>query len=790
MTPDEKQAFKIRMVEAEESVKKAISLTETTRPGQLVIEVEELKLLVYESLKASELLLEIANMSLDDSWDLKNSSIPKGATKPFKTKRNQKMSVSREDDRYSTKLYEIPFRITAFIRELEKQLKEPNESWSEEQLKEQRQIVKSALAQIEAAQKNLQPSQGSFFSRVSADHAQKLFDKEQDCLKRGKYDFEEHLRAIGAPMRNRINEAEKAEKAKEKAEAIEQREKKEMRLMVRRQIERLAYTNSLLLLARHTPQLQQLNYDATKLEQQLTEQYKEDSSQISVEALEQQIKEILMTTKPAPNLILGTCTDKFAKGYEYVELYGTLGQDLPRHIAGRPPHYQHKSSAKEKQAWRTIHQSGETVLQPQDQRDRHTYIIGKSGSGKTTLMLNMIYQDLKAGNGLGVIAPEQEMLTEQILPYIPENRIDDVIYFNPADENPIPFNPLNLDPDEDADLKADEVMTIFKRIIGTEGTPRIDEILRQSIYALLTTPNTTILDIPKLLDRADPDYRHQIISQLQDEYCAHFWRDTYPQFPKDAHLPVLYRIGAFTRDKRIRNTLCRTGQSLNFRQVMDTGKVILFNLSDGILGEQNSQLLGQLIVSQFQLAVASRANIPEQQRKRFYLYIDEFQTFTNTATSSYEKILSRARKYRLAIILAHQQTGQIPSELLRDIFGNVSTMISFTVSHKDATKFSKEFLTKQPYQLAPTPPEQFVQLEVGETYCKLGRESFKMKTPLITEQPNWDIKEKILEHSRQLFASDTATPISKPKSPEPPSQPAPDEPLFTKPKIKPTGKIK
>lgn len=431
-----------------------------------------------------------------------------------------------------------------------------------------------------------------------------------------------------------------------------------------------------------------------------------------------------------------------------------------------------------------------SVIQTQPHRDRHTYIIGKSGSGKTTLMLNMIYQDLKAGNGLGVIAPEQEMLTEQILPYIPEDRLDDVIYFNPADSNPIPFNPLNLDPDEDADLKADEVMTIFKRIIGTEGTPRIDEILRQSIYALLTTPNTTILDIPKLLDRADPDYRHQIISQLQDEYCAHFWRDTYPQFPKDAHLPVLYRIGAFTRDKRIRNTLCRTGESLNLRQVMDTGKVILFNLSDGILGPANSQLLGQLIVSQFQLAVASRANIPEKERKRFYLYIDEFQTFTNTATSSYEKILSRARKYRLAIILAHQQTGQIPSELLRDIFGNVSTMISFTVSHKDATKFSKEFLTQQDNKLAPTPPEKFIELEVGETYCKLGRESFKMKTPLITEQPNWDIKEKIIEHSRQQFTSDTPTPMATSQAtPEPPTSPdEPDKPLG-KPQIKPTGRI-
>ena len=585
--------------------------------------------------------------------------------------------------------------------------------------------------------------------------------------------------------------------AKIKAQEEKEKSIRLAKIEALRRVEGQTYTDCLLLLAQYTPQLQQVNYDATKLEQQLTAQFEEAHKQInythdsgiafnsrmknnvnhvSVEAFEQQIKEILITTEPTPNLILGV---RAQEPDWYFEHYG-----YP------PGIFNSKFSDKVKQAWQTIHQSGETVLQFQPNRDRHTYIIGKSGSGKTTLMLNMIYQDLKAGNGLGVIAPEQEMLTEQILPYIPENRIDDVIYFNPADSNPIPFNPLNLDPDEDADLKADEVMTIFKRIIGSEGTPRIDEILRQSIYALLTTPNTTILDIPKLLDRADPDYRHQIISQLQDEYCAHFWRDTYPQFPKDAHLPVLYRIGAFTRDKRIRNTLCRTGESLNLRQVMDTGKIVLFNLSDGILGEQNSQLLGQLIVSQFQLAVASRANIPEQQRKRFYLYIDEFQTFTNTATSSYEKILSRARKYRLAIILAHQQTGQIPSELLRDIFGNVSTMISFTVSHKDATKFSKEFLTTQDNKLAPTPPEQFVQLEVGETYCKLGRESFKMKTPLITEQPNWDIKEKVLERSRQQFTSDTPTPMATSKpTPEPPTSPdEPDKPLG-KPQIKPTGKI-
>jgi len=218
---------------------------------------------------------------------------------------------------------------------------------------------------------------------------------------------------------------------------------------------------------------------------------------------------------------------------------------------------------------------------------------------------------------------------------------------------------------------------------------------------------------------------------------------------------------------------------------MDPGKIVLFNLSDGILGESTSQLFGQLIVSQIQQAAISRANIPEQQRRRFYLYIDEFQTFTNTAASSYEKILSRARKYKLALILAHQQTGQIPDELLRDLFGNVSTMVSFTVSHRDASRLSKEMLTVQDGQLKPTPPEKFIELNIGETYCKLGRETFKMKTFQPTEQPNWDTKAKILEQSRKQFMSETPTPTSQPKQAPEADEPGPT----TKPKIKPTGTI-
>jgi len=411
---------------------------------------------------------------------------------------------------------------------------------------------------------------------------------------------------------------------------------------------------------------------------------------------------------------------------------------------------------------------GDLVHQTQDLRDRHTYVVGKSGSGKTTLLLNMIYQDLKAGHGLAVIAPEQEMLTEQILPYIPQARLDDVIYFNPADSQPVPFNPLHLAQDEDLERKVDEVFTTFKRIVGQDSGQRMEHILRQALAALVELPDTTLLDIPELLDRENPHFRQQVISQLENSYCAKFWQREYPQLPKDAHLPIINRLGRFLSDRKIRNTLCQTGpRSLNFRKVMDTGKIVLFNLSDGILGEQNSQLLGQLIVSQFQLAVASRANMPQAERRRFYLYIDEFQTFTSTATTSYEKILSRARKYRLALILAHQQTGQIPSDLLRDIIGNVSTMVSFTVSHADATRLSKEFLTGRRYSpdaLEPTPPQEFIKLTVGQAFGKLGRQAFKMRTFPIKEKPDWQRAKEVIDRSRKRYALTRGQPSTPDKA--------------------------
>lgn len=384
-------------------------------------------------------------------------------------------------------------------------------------------------------------------------------------------------------------------------------------------------------------------------------------------------------------------------------------------------------------------------------RERHVYLIGKSGYGKTNLLRTMIFQDLAEGRGIGVIAPEQEMLTEEILPYIPAHRVDDVIYFNPADsESPVSFNPLYLDEGEDLDLKVDENFTIFNRLLSEAG-PRTNEILRQALYALTGRSGATLLDIERLLDRSDPGFRNEVIRESRDEQVVHFWRDVYALLPKDAHLPLTTRLGRFIRPKVMRSILCNPHQSLNFRRAMDEGRIMLFNLSDGILGEQNSQMLGQLVVSKFQLAVMARAAQAKQQRKNFYLYIDEFQTFTGTESSSYEKILSRARKYKLSLTLAHQQTGQLPGHLLKEIMGNVSTTICFQVSREDALKFSKELVTIYDGEVINIPEEEILKLKVGQAWCKVGQNSFLMQTYLEDQHPDSRRAAYVIERSRRNY---------------------------------------
>jgi hypothetical protein len=184
---------------------------------------------------------------------------------------------------------------------------------------------------------------------------------------------------------------------------------------------------------------------------------------------------------------------------------------------------------------------------------------------------------------------------------------------------------------------------------------------------------------------------------------------------------------------------------------MDEGKILLFNLSDGILGEQTAQLLGQLVVSKIQMAVMSRMDTPAAARRPFYLYLDEFQTFTGVAETSYEKILSRARKYKLGLILAHQQTGQLSKNLLAEIFGNVTTFITFSVAYSDAMRLSQQYIAEVGGEKIPVPTEEFVNQKVGEAIGKIGQTVFKLSTPLAPQQPNHQRAAFIIERSRQNY---------------------------------------
>lgn len=342
---------------------------------------------------------------------------------------------------------------------------------------------------------------------------------------------------------------------------------------------------------------------------------------------------------------------------------------------------------------RTVGESTVPVILPDALRARHLYVAGKSGSGKTTLIQRIALQDMAAGAGVGVIAPEAELIHEELLPFLPEERLDDVVYINPADTTrPVPINPLHIDAHEDLDLRLDETLSIFHRLIAEDGTgaPRMETILRFSLFTLMSLRGATLLDIPRLLDRTDDTFRRFAIEHLDNEEVRHFWTSVYPSFPKDAHLSLLNRLGRFLQPKVVRSILCQPGASLNVRAAMDAGRIILANLSDGILGEQNAQLLGQLIVAKFQTAAMSRADVPKAARRRFYLFVDEFQAFCGVAGTSYERILSRARKYGLSLVLAHQQTGQVPEPVMREILGNVGSLAIFRVGASDARRLGHE----------------------------------------------------------------------------------------------------
>jgi hypothetical protein len=322
-------------------------------------------------------------------------------------------------------------------------------------------------------------------------------------------------------------------------------------------------------------------------------------------------------------------------------------------------------------------------------RGRHMYIIGQTGAGKSFLLQLLTLSDIYHDQGFAIVDPHGDYATD-IMKYIPEHRLNDVVYLNPADRNfPMAFNPMEITDPAMKDHISSELVGVLKRMFESWG-PRLEYILRYTILALLDHPDSTMLDITRMLN--EKDFRKAVIRDIQDPVVKSFWITEFAswneKFASEAVAPVLNKVGAFVANPLVRNIIGQKKSAFNIRQIMDEGKILLVNLSRGQVGEDNAAILGSLIVTKIQLAAMSRADMPLEQRRPFYLYVDEFQNF---ATDSFAVILSEARKYGLNLTVANQYVSQMP-EVVRDaVFGNVGSMVSFRIGPGDSTVLGKYF---------------------------------------------------------------------------------------------------
>jgi len=382
-----------------------------------------------------------------------------------------------------------------------------------------------------------------------------------------------------------------------------------------------------------------------------------------------------------------------------------------------------------------------------DQR-QHIYIIGKTGTGKTTLLRNLIIQHIALGHGIGVIDPHGD-LAEELLNHVPPKRAHHLVYFNPGDlEFPIGLNLLANVPTDTRHLVASGIVAAFKGIWRDSWGPRLEYILYNAVSALLDCKNATLLGVNRML--TDSNYRAKVIRQIKDPFIRAFWAEEYEgydeRFKREAIAPIQNKVGQFLLNPVIRNILGQVKAKVSIPFVMDNERLFIANLSKGSLGHEKANLLGSLIVTQFQLAAMARASRPENERRDFYLFIDEFQNFS---TDVFASILAEARKYRSCLILSHQYIDQLPLPIRQAVFGNVGTLISFRVGYSDAEIMEKEFGKA-------FPATTLADLARYEAIVKLlergaNREPFraKMLPPL---QNRIGRKAKLIGQSRERFA--------------------------------------
>jgi hypothetical protein len=383
-----------------------------------------------------------------------------------------------------------------------------------------------------------------------------------------------------------------------------------------------------------------------------------------------------------------------------------------------------------------------------DDRRRHMYIIGKTGMGKTAMLTNMAVQDILNGQGVAFIDPHGEA-AEELLDFIPKERIEDVVYFNPSDlEFPLGFNIMEITDIERRHLIAEGLMGVFKKIWPDVWSARMEYILHNCILALLEYPGSTLLGINRVL--ADVAYRRAVVSKITDPVVKAFWVQEFARYTQryevEATAAIQNKVGQLISNPLIRNIIGQIESTIDMREIMDERKILIVNLSKGRIGEDSSALLGALVITKLYLAAMSRVDVPEEKRKDFFLYVDEFQNF---ATESFANILSEARKYRLSLILAHQYIAQMDETVREAVFGNVGTIVSFRIGAEDAEYLEKEFV---PIFNA----QDLVNLPKYNIYLKLmidgvAGQPFSAQTLPPFPKPEKSFREEIIEASRRKY---------------------------------------
>lgn len=388
-----------------------------------------------------------------------------------------------------------------------------------------------------------------------------------------------------------------------------------------------------------------------------------------------------------------------------------------------------------------------------EDRRRHLYVVGKSGSGKSKLLETLIIEDILHNKGVCVMDPHGDLI-QDILKYIPEHKMKDVVYLNISDLNwPMAFNPLEK---VSADMKqqvTQGLIEVFEKFFGGDWSPKIEHVFRYTTLAMLDYPDATLVGMMKML--TNRKFRQKVIPEIKDSVVKHFWANEFSswseKFDNEAILPLVNKLGQFLSNHLIRNIVAQPHNTFSFNDIMNNQKIVLIELSKGKLGEENAALLGAMMITKVYQTAMERAKLPEEQRKDFYLYIDEFQNF---ATETFENILSESRKYRLLLTISHQYLSQVPDRIKGTVFGNIGSIIAMRVGADDGSYLANEF----------TPvfsTEDFINLGVREMLIKMSvagqtTQPFSATTVSVPPPPQPNFAQAVIEYNRKTYATPIA----------------------------------